>query len=408
MKIFYGTDMHDDFDSLILFYEFAKANDADLIIVSGDLADDTIPIENLEQRNELFTQMKSLAMHALQSRPWIKDLTVYEMFNAMPIIAQELIQQHHQPDYVKNLAKGYLDNLKKALPEMERTYHKLNIMANDNVLFIPGDYDRDIQLLDERFNALKQADMHKKSREIKGVKIAGYGGACGQDFGPVAFRTVPLEITVAFNEGIRQTGSSIEGTLEHELVSEPRKFLMQEQPHIAIVHNPPQGYLDTVVVPGPQGPVEQHTGSIGLREYAESGLANIILCGHIHEAKGIVFAHSEDYSALPTVLINPGNLGRHLVSSGLVNFAEIMVDDETKRFESATFYSSSNVRRSESIRPTSRVFMQGTSLKRLEMAGEIMLSEALPPSMTLKDCASEDDYKKQQERFFCLVQDSEK
>ncbi len=108
-------------------------------------------------------------------------------------------------------------------------------------------------------------DLHMKRAKVAGQTFVGLGGANPTPFG------TPFEI------GEDEIWRGLDGVME------PRAILVS--------HPPPYGYLD--VVPG-----AGHVGSRSVARIVEKYRPKAVLCGHIHEAAGIVEGD--------VTMINPG------------------------------------------------------------------------------------------------------
>ncbi len=145
-------------------------------------------------------------------------------------------------------------------------------MFEQNTLAIPGNCDPTsiIDILD----ASRAINLHNASRTIgagtSNIIFIGLGGS-----NPTPFNT-PFELS--------------EEEIEHLL--EPLLAEAQRTPHHRIVlltHAPPRGTVDAV----PAGNV----GSPAIAKFL--GRVDLIVCGHIHEARGMVHQNG-------TVVVNPG------------------------------------------------------------------------------------------------------
>lgn len=134
------------------------------------------------------------------------------------------------------------------------------------ILAVPGNCDqRSILDLIENSSA---TDLHGKSITIDGVKFIGMGGS-----NPTPFCT-PFEIQECDYE------ESFGRLTEEENENEPM---------VILTHAPPFGILDDVG--------DEHVGCKVLNNYLDR--ADLIVCGHIHEARGIVTSGK-------TTIVNPG------------------------------------------------------------------------------------------------------
>jgi len=335
-----ATDLHldehkDNFEYLKEFYKFADEKNPDLILALGDIADSGFQGVDREKYKQLSQGlMTQLANHELAKRSKHKkiELTPYELNSILPIIAEEIYFKKRYPGHIKEACREYLDLLDQAEWNLQNVYHIFNHTVGENkerTLTLPGNHDMDLEQ-----TILKEIDMHKKSKEVKGFKIAGYGNAIMENWDHIA-AGCPVELTVPFNEYPKQV-SVLDDKVE--LVSEPRDFLMQEQPNIVLLHNPMHGYLDFSEFK------KELVGSFGFLQYAQQGLSELYFSGHIHESSGIQTIKTKNGRF--SVVINPGVLGntKTFDENGQMrpiqggSFVEVDLDDETKKFQTAKFY----------------------------------------------------------------------
>jgi hypothetical protein len=109
-------------------------------------------------------------------------------------------------------------------------------------------------------------NLHGKKTNIGGHTFVGIGGS-----NPTPFRTL-FELS------------------EEEILATLRRTM--ERGAILVSHPPPHGYVD-VVHSG------AHVGSTSVRTILEEFAPPLVLCGHIHEARGIAMHHA-------TTIVNPG------------------------------------------------------------------------------------------------------
>jgi hypothetical protein len=123
------------------------------------------------------------------------------------------------------------------------------------VLVVKGNSDASLLTSEMRkYNNL--IDLHLKQTRIAGVPFIGLSG------------TVPLP----FYNKIRLR----EGKLLHQLEQ------MVTIRGILVTHTPPRGSVDKVLG-------RFHAGSSGLRRLVENLQPLLVICGHIHEAAGVVY-----------------------------------------------------------------------------------------------------------------------
>jgi Icc-related predicted phosphoesterase len=142
-------------------------------------------------------------------------------------------------------------------------------MFNVPVLAVPGNCDNPsiLKLLDE--NAI---NLHNSYHAVGDIVFIGLGGS-----NPTPFNT-PFELS---EKKIGEYVGTLMGRLNGGL-NESRKIVL-------LSHAPPQGTMDKL----PRGNV----GSEALARFL--GWFDLIVCGHIHEARGSVHANG-------TLVVNPG------------------------------------------------------------------------------------------------------
>lgn len=129
-------------------------------------------------------------------------------------------------------------------------------------LAIPGNCDpRDIVPLLEEL----EVSLHGRRTTVGGETLVGLGGSSPTPFG------TPFELSEA----------EIREGLEPILVEDA----------ILATHSPPYGHVDTT-------PTSDHLGSRSIQELVEAYRPRAVLCGHIHEARGV------DRDG--TTVVNPG------------------------------------------------------------------------------------------------------
>ncbi len=135
------------------------------------------------------------------------------------------------------------------------------------ILAVPGNCDQPsiLKVLDNS----KAANLHQNSYTIDDTVFIGYGGS-----NPTPFCT-PFEM---------QECDIGEGLEEIVKKSESNNVKI-----VLLTHAPPYGFLDEV----PSG----HVGCTSISAFI--GRAELIVCGHIHEARGVVREKG-------TVIVNPG------------------------------------------------------------------------------------------------------
>lgn len=344
MKILYISDVHDRFDYLKILSNYAKTSKPDIIQVSGDIADIAFKEPKRFENHTGMAQM--IWQYMLQHEPGLKRLTPYEARRAIPIVAEKLYENPPNKD-LEELAESYLRSLDFYEGNLDMRYELLKSMMEETGLeytVIPGNHDKDLQL-----SCLKEKDIHKKTIEKNGIRIAGIGGANDIQYGDITPFGTPPEITIPFNEYPNSQG---------QILSEIFNFLTKEKPDIAFTHIPPRNIRDLAVHPmirrtndktvirlmrqgGPalMAYIQQSNnpelmkflkngGSVGLEEYAKQGHTKLICSGHIHESVG---AEKIDTGNGPVIVFNGGSLNEGY-------FGEIQIDDETKNMDKISLY----------------------------------------------------------------------
>ncbi len=157
---------------------------------------------------------------------------------------------------------------------------------------IPGNYDGSLK------NVFGRCNIHNERRDYDGVTIVGYGGGGDADSPWIGPGHIQL---LADNGEIEMFDPK---TLD--------KLLRDNDPQIAVIHNPPQGFCDDMY----NG---KNVGTPTSRKYLEeNNKLKLVVSGHIHEAgpngnnpngvRGVRAFRREDGSIC--YIVNPGNLGR--------------------------------------------------------------------------------------------------
>ena len=131
------------------------------------------------------------------------------------------------------------------------------------VLAVPGNCDpREIlPVLDEM-----GVNLHGRKATVAGRSFVGLGGSNPTPFG------TPFELSE------EEIGRTLDRTMERGA--------------ILVSHAPPNGFVD-VVRSG------EHVGSVAVRRIVEEFRPPLVLCGHIHEGRGVA-------ELGPTTIVNPG------------------------------------------------------------------------------------------------------
>lgn len=170
----------------------------------------------------------------------------------MKIIALSDIHGNYEilkklPEYDLLLIAGDITNFGPA-----EITDKVFEIVKKSILAVPGNCDP-LAVLEK----LKQhdANLHGESKIINNIGFFGCGGANG------------------FIAGLGFTEDEIRRILKNGFENLPKNI-----PKILVSHAPPYGYCDRIVT-------GEHVGSIAVSEFV--GKVDMIICGHIHEARGI-------------------------------------------------------------------------------------------------------------------------
>lgn len=168
--------------------------------------------------------------------------------------SRSLIAQHH-PDLF--LVTGDITNFGPA--EFARTLFE---GVTTKALGIPGNCDPvDIVPLMESMGV----SLHGRRVEFGEQTLVGLGGSS-----PTPFHT-PFEVS------------------EEELLESLKRLMVKDA--ILATHSPPRGYVDEL-------PWSGHAGSEAIRQVVDEFKPKVVLCGHIHEARGVEQGE--------TTFVNPG------------------------------------------------------------------------------------------------------
>ena len=297
MKILYSADLHGDGEALHLFSAYASnRKDINAVIYSGDLI--APPLDNEQMKD--FLEVKQILGGIRE-----KNKIPYSLAQ----IAKTFMEGEGVDESLKSLSKSYLiyaslskENMLAQYKAIKEKFSKFSVP----VLTLPGNHDG--KCLEE---ILGEENLHMKTKDVNGIKFAGYGGA---EVIPV---WMPEELAMNYQEVLDDN---------YIFHSQPLGFLSQQNADIAVVHNPPFGAcditknLDKVVDKEYNQDDESHVGSKGIASYIMQDSPRVVLAGHIHESIGV---EQKGYS----YVLNPGNIGRYLNEKNHGTFMEFELDD---------------------------------------------------------------------------------
>lgn len=161
---------------------------------------------------------------------------------------------------------------------------KLLNMFEKPIMAIPGNCD--LRTILKVLDKSKATNLHNKSQRIGNITFIGLGGS-----NPTPFDT-PFELQ------------------EDEIESDLEKMITEAENDqdsnivVLLTHAPPYGTVDEIPI--------GHVGSTAIEKFV--GRVDLIVCGHIHEARGVIKVGK-------TIVVNPG-----MVSEG--HGAIVTITDE--------------------------------------------------------------------------------
>lgn len=274
-KIIQFSDFHNDYDNLDTFIEYVnKRNDIDAVFFSGDILESLLSgVQVGEMNSNLETMIKGVANN-LKENSTIEDVFSYA-------------RKSDNKD-VKNACEKYEIIEEKFKKAVETKYNKFKghiEKINKKIVMVNGNWDSPI------FNKIfEEYTVHKKTKEINGLKIAGYGGA------NVYPKVMPMTQIMPYDE------------------NEFKNYIEKENPDIILSHMPPKDMVDG----------KDHIGSESLKNYItnprENSNLKAVFCGHSHEYGSIKEGN--------VLVVNPGNFGRYRSKEHNPTFAEIEIGND--------------------------------------------------------------------------------
>ena len=209
-------------------------------------------------------------------------------------------------------AGNFVEAIKRRTAQVHLRYKTILEESEMPFTVIPGNYDPSLTQF------FGDNDIHNRAVDWNGIRVVGYGAGGNLDEEWIG----PGHMQPVFQLGQIQKFNPLE----------LKALLEDNNPAIAVIHNPPYGLCDDMY----DG---QHVGTPTSRKHIEQseGL-KLVLSGHIHEAgpngnnsngvKGI--SGIDKGNGNRTIVINPGNLGRF----GILNPQTL---DPAKEFDYGTF-----------------------------------------------------------------------
>ena len=274
MRIIYVTDIHGAFERV---KTLLSETVADVYIIAGDLID--IPFYNMSTAIN-YHELQSY-FHGLRARMQKESMIIEDFVDALldsPEISEEIEEKgtKYQRDTIR--ARRVLQQKYKVLENILSMKHKSLIFA------LPGNYDMDL-----KYTSLHERDLHMHWHDMRGLRVAGYGGANIWTPGIPERYVVPY----AGNDDV-ESGHN-----------EMYNFFKAIKPDIIVSHQPAHGIHDRVNQFGT-------SGSPALRQYCDNNPVLICLTGHIHMDWGFQFSEE-------TIYLNPSNFGEVTTLTGGVS-----------------------------------------------------------------------------------------
>ncbi|MDP3027834.1 MAG: metallophosphoesterase [Nanoarchaeota archaeon] len=281
MKLLDISDVHGDLPVLESVKNHAqKREDLELIVCSGDFLGGCLSYEEGKKEGAAFGYIDDFVREHIQVNGGANFDSILKF-----ILTDERV-----PKEAKQAARDHIELVKIFDKNAKEQYQKISEVFKQfpqQVLTVPGNWDSP-----HYFEFFEEQNIHNKTKEINGIKFAGYGGS---NMVPVF---LPYARHLSFDE------ETLNG------------FLTEEDPDVVISHVAPFGLQD-------KGIQRDHEGSWAYLSYIGRETPVLCLVGHSHEGRGI----SKDKD-VKTFVINPGNLGHYEGSPNSGTFYEIELRKE--------------------------------------------------------------------------------
>jgi len=206
-------------------------------------------------------------------------------FSLKILAIADLHDRWEKLESVKDLVKGLEPDLIAVCGDLhdggslDQTRFSAQALANLElpVLIVPGNTDPR-EFAEEIWREMGFSILHRTSCAIEGFGFIGVGGIVPRDQSRIGD---PRRYYFSDEEVYQSLANS------HEKISGLER-------KIVLTHQPPRGVLDTLY----NG---QDSGSRGLKKFIEDFGPDLLICGHIHEARG-------EASLGKTLMVNAGEL----------------------------------------------------------------------------------------------------
>jgi Icc-related predicted phosphoesterase len=273
MRIIYVTDIHGAFERV---KTLLSETVADVYIFAGDLID--IPFYNMSAAINYYELQ--LYFHGLRAKMQKESRTIEDFVDELintPNISKEMEEKGTKYQRHTIHARRVLQQKYKVLENFLSMKNKSQIFA------LPGNYDMDL-----KYTSLHERDLHLHWHDMRGLRVAGYGGA------NIWTPGIPERYVVPYG------GSASVESGHNEMYN----FFKAVKPDIIVSHQPAHGIHDRVNQFGT-------SGSSALRHYCDNNSVIMCLTGHVHTDWG--FQVSEE-----TIYLNPSNFGEVTTLTGSV------------------------------------------------------------------------------------------
>ena len=271
MRIIYVADIHGAFDRV---KTLLSETVADVYIIAGDLID--IPFYNMSTAIN-YHELQSY-FHGLRVRMQKENMVIEDFVD-------ELLDTPKNSEEIEEKGtkyQRYTIRARRVLQQKYKVLENILVMKQKSQIFaLPGNYDMDL-----KYTSLHERDLHLHWHDVRGLRVAGYGGA------NIWTPGIPERYVVPYG------GSADVESGRNEMYN----FFKAVKPDIIVSHQPAHGIHDRVNQFGT-------SGSPALRHYCDNNPVLLCLTGHVHMDWG--FQVSEG-----TIYLNPSNFGEVTTLTG--------------------------------------------------------------------------------------------
>lgn len=288
MRILHVSDIHGNFSDLERVIGFSDNEGVDVFAFTGDLIGPAVSMEEAQAMNRAAAIIE--ASVRVEGQVSFSDLVRH--LASEPKVSKQL----------REIADTFLQIEKKYDDQTNLNYIKAReIFAKSKFpqLTIPGNWENLAYA-----KIFSESDLHRKTKEISGIRFAGYGLADARHI------QTPLTRFLSFDE------------------DKLFEFLSQSDPDVALVHVPPKKVLDRFSI-NENNYLE--IGSYAVRSYLAENSPALLLCGHAHDNLG-AFKFDGDTG---TVIVNSGHLS---IEAGKPSTFSIIGLGENDYVTSTDFY----------------------------------------------------------------------